>query len=68
MQGQEQRVLPPVAERREMDVHHSETVIQIFAKPVPADGRFQVHIGRGNDTSVDTEGLVPPDPLERPLL
>ena len=44
--------------RRQLDLHHIQTEIEVLAKTSGANGRFQVAIGRGNDARPDADALI----------
>jgi hypothetical protein len=49
---QERNVLAPLPQRREVDRHDVEAVIQIVAKGLPADGFLEVVAGGGHESGV----------------
>jgi hypothetical protein len=66
---QEKRdVLAPLAERRDLDRHHVQPVVEVLAKGPVSHRLFQIAMGSGEDANVHAERLVAAHPLERALL
>ena len=51
MIGKEQDVLAPLAERRQMNPEHRDTIVQVFAEPALGDRALEVAVGGGNETA-----------------
>ena len=61
-------VLAPLAQRRQVDRHHVQPVVQILAEPLGLDLGQQVAIAGGDDARIDADGLRIADALELALL
>ena len=68
MAGQGHDVLRPVAQRRNVDLHHVEPIEQILAKQPRGDLRLEVAVGRGKDAGVRAKVPVRADPRERAVV
>ncbi len=65
---QRRDVLAPLAQRRQLDGHHVEAVIQVVAEAAGRDLVFEILIGGGDDTGIDADGTALADALEFLLL
>jgi hypothetical protein len=61
--GQKQDVLPPLAERRQLNPEHRDTIVQVFAEPAIDDRALEVEFGGSNATDVGLERRGAADPL-----
>ena len=61
-------VLAPLAQRRQVDRHHVEPVVQVLAEAAVARFGQQVAIAGGDDAGVDADGLRVADALELAFL
>ena len=66
--GEEQDVFAPLAQRRQMNPEHRDTIVQVFAKPAVGDRTLEVAVGGGNETDVGLERRRAADPLVLPFL
>src|SRR5438477_11344475 len=48
MPCQDRNVRHTLAQRRDADLHHPEAIVEVLAKLLPLDQRFQVTVGRRN--------------------
>ena len=62
---QQTDVLAPLAQRRNHQLEHAESIIQIFAELLLADVVLQVLVRGGDDPHVDADFLGGPDRQER---
>ncbi len=53
MFGQQLNILRALAQRRQLDADHVETIVQILPKTPVTDLLLQVAVGRGQKTDVD---------------
>ena len=58
------QVVPPQAQRRQVDRDDVEAVKEILAEPALAHFLLQIAIGAGDEAHVDADGLVAADALE----
>ncbi|OPY04690.1 MAG: hypothetical protein A4E67_02271 [Syntrophaceae bacterium PtaB.Bin038] len=61
-------VLLALPQRREVHVHHVETVEEVLAERAVPDPGLEVAVRGGDDPDVGMQDLVAPDPLELALL
>src|SRR6185369_11592088 len=61
-------VLAPIAQRRHLDRHHTQAIVEILAEAPFADGLFEVAIGRRDDAHVHALRGHPADRLEHAVL
>lgn len=54
-----EHVLRPVTERRDLDRHHLESVVEVLAEATFPDEGEQVAVGARDDANVDAERLAP---------
>ena len=68
MADQRGNVFAPLAQRRQIDRHHVQAIVEVFAEP-PGLGLFQqVAVAGGDHAGVDADGLRVAYPLELVLL
>ncbi len=65
MVGEREQVLGALAQRRQVDVHDVEAVVEILAEGARLEARVEVLVGGGDDAHVDALG---PRGAERPDL
>jgi hypothetical protein len=65
---EEERVLAPLAERRQRDRHHVETVEEILAESPSLDLGLEIAIGRGDQAEVHAAGHGVPDAADLRVL
>ncbi len=68
MGRQKRNILRPFAQRRQVDLHHVEAVIEVLAERPLGDQAFEVAVGGGDDAHVHLDALRAADALETPLL
>src|SRR5678815_1042333 len=61
-------VFTPVTQRRHLDVHTVQPVVQVQAESPLIDERRQRSVGRHDDSRIDTPGANAPDTLDREIL
>src|SRR2546427_4266023 len=61
---QRQNVLWSLAQGRDVDLEHVESVVEVLAKHLPRDARRQVAVGGGDDAYVGLEGSGAAESLE----
>jgi hypothetical protein len=61
-------VLAPLAERRHVDRHDVEPIVEVLAERALAHGAPQIHVGRRQDPHIDRHGAHPAQPLDLALL
>ena len=61
---EQRNIFLALAKRWDMDVHHVETVVQIFPELTVLDGRFELPIGSGNHPYIHLDRFFAPDTLE----
>ncbi len=61
-------VFQAVAQRRHVDGHDVEAVVQVFAEVAPLDGFLQVAVGGGDDAHPHFQGLGAADPFKLTFL
>ena len=61
-------VLAALAQRRQLDRHDREPVVQVLAEPPAGDLGLQILVRRGDDADVDLDRLAAADALELALL
>ena len=66
--GEQQGVARPIAQRRHVEPHLIQAVIQILSEPPGPNHRRQILVRRRDDADVDWNGLAPADALNAPLL
>ena len=66
--GQRQNVLAPLAQRRDVQLHHVQPVKQILAKTAGFDFLLQIAVARGEDARVGVDFAVRADALKSPVL
>ena len=57
-------VLEPLTQRRQVDRHDVEPVVQVLAEPVVGDGLGEVQVRGGDDPAIGLDRLGAADPLE----
>ena len=65
---QQRDVLPPLAQRREVDVEHVEPVVQVVPERRPGRPPRERPVGGGDDAHVHLDRLGAADPEEGPAL
>ena len=65
---QRRDVLAAFAQRRQVDRHHVEAIVQVVAETAGLDLVFQELIGRRHDARIDADGAALADALELVLL
>ena len=65
---QRQNVLAPLAQRRNVQLHHVQPVKQILAKPAGFDFLLQIAVAGGEDAGVGVDFAVRADALKSPVL
>ena len=61
-------ILNVIAQRRQLDWHHVELIVQIFAKAPGGDFLFQIAVSGGGDPDVDPDRFFATDSQERAAL
>ena len=56
------------AERRDLDLHDADSIVEVLAKLPLCDEALEILMGRADDADVGAERLPPTDALERALL
>ena len=64
VRGKSGNVLPPLAQRRHVDVDHVEAVIEVASESSGRDFRRQIAIGGRHETYVDVDRACASEPLE----
>src|SRR5438552_17362042 len=54
--GENGNIFPAVAERRNKEGNHVQSVKEIFPKPARSDFVLQILVGSGNDADIDAHG------------
>jgi hypothetical protein len=65
---EERDVLAPLAQRRHVEGHHVEPVVEVLPELARAHGRPEVHVGRRQHADVDGDRPHAPEPLDLALL
>jgi hypothetical protein len=65
---QERHVLSPLAERRHLEDHVGEAVVEVVAEDSLLDDRLEIAMGGGNHSDVDPPRVRRPDWLDLPRL
>ena len=68
MPRQRRHILPPLPQGRDLQGHHGQPVVQVFAEPADRDLGLQVAVGGGDDPDIHLHPGRPADPLETLLL
>src|ERR1035437_1092986 len=63
--GQEQNVLPPLAQGRDVNGYNVEAKEEVFAEFLPLDALLKAAVGGGDDAHVHLDGTAAPDPFEQ---
>src|ERR1035437_4788951 len=66
--GQEQNVVPPLAQGRDVNGHNVESKEEVFAEFLSLDALLEAAVGGGNDAHVHLDGTAAPDPFELAFL
>src|SRR6516164_4666515 len=61
-------ILSPIAQRRDLDRHHAQPIVQVLAESAGADLAAKLPIRRSNDPDIDLDAARPPYPLKCLLL
>src|SRR6516164_5589441 len=61
-------ILAPIAQRRDLDRHHAQPIVQVLAESAGADLAAKLPIRRSNDPDIDLDAARPPYPLKSLLL
>ena len=65
---QDQHIVAPLAQRRQVDLHHVESIVKILAKATGADLCRQIAMGRRQHPHIDRLGAIVTHARHRPLL
>ena len=68
MARHQRNVLAPIAQRRNLDRHHAQPIIQILAESAGADLAAELAIRGSNDADIDLDAARPSYPLKGLLL
>src|SRR5690554_1331133 len=60
-------VLAPLSERRNRELNHPQTVVEVLAKRPILDHGFEIAVGRSNHSNIRTVRLVAAHTAERSL-
>ena len=61
-------VVRALAQRRQVDLHHGETIVEILAQLAVGDRLLEVLVRRGDDADVDVDLLLAAEPANLPRL
>ena len=68
MPHQQRQILHPLAQRRHLQGHHAQPVIEVAAKGFLPRRPHQIEVGGGNDTHIDGNRGGAADPVDHPVL
>jgi hypothetical protein len=68
MLGEQQDVLPALAQRGQADGEHGEAIVEVVAEPALGHRRVEVAVGGGDEADVGLEGRRAAHPFVLPFL